>query len=193
MDRIPMQIAAPANVQMGVSSMDSADMTADKLQLVRAVSPTVSTAPITGGNRVTFTDIMGEISIDVMDGARGPEGKQGPAGKDGERGPQGLPGTPGEQGPKGEPGEQGPKGDPGTPGAKGDPGDKGEPGTPGKNGEQGPKGDPGTPGANGTTYTPAVAAGVLTWTNDGGKANPDPVDLVAAVIAALPSAVGVSF
>lgn len=49
-------------------------------------------------------------------------------------------------------------------------------------------------GADGTTFTPAVSqAGVISWTNDGNKANPSPVDLVTAVINALPSAVGVSF
>lgn len=49
-------------------------------------------------------------------------------------------------------------------------------------------------GDNGTTYTPSVSsAGVLSWTNDGGKENPESVDIVTAVINALPSAVGVSF
>ena len=37
-------------------------------------------------------------------------------------------------------------------------------------------------GADGTTFTPSVSsAGVLSWTNDGDKANPDPVDIAAAV------------
>ena len=47
---------------------------------------------------------------------------------------------------------------------------------------------------DGATFTPAVSdAGVISWTNDAGETNPESVDLVAAVIAALPSAVGVSF
>ena len=47
---------------------------------------------------------------------------------------------------------------------------------------------------SGTTFTPFVSsAGIISWTNDGGKTNPASVDLVAAVIDALPSAVGVSF
>lgn len=51
-----------------------------------------------------------------------------------------------------------------------------------------------TAGQDGTTFTPSVSSdGVISWTNDGGKQNPQSVDLVAAVIAALPSAVGVSF
>lgn len=42
-------------------------------------------------------------------------------------------------------------------------------------------------GADGTTFYPSVSPdGVISWTNDGGKKNPDPVDLVAAVISALP-------
>lgn len=47
---------------------------------------------------------------------------------------------------------------------------------------------------DGVTFTPAVSQqGVISWTNDGGRQNPPSVDLVAAVIAALPTAVGVSF
>ena len=52
----------------------------------------------------------------------------------------------------------------------------------------------GAQGATGTTFTPSVSsAGVISWTNDGGATNPSSVDLVAAVIAALPTAVGVEF
>ena len=52
----------------------------------------------------------------------------------------------------------------------------------------------GAGGATGTTFTPSVSsAGVISWTNDGGATNPSSVDLVAAVIAALPTAVGVEF
>ncbi len=39
----------------------------------------------------------------------------------------------------------------------------------------------GTPGANGVTFTPHLSAdGVLSWTNDGGLANPDPVNIKGA-------------
>lgn len=42
-------------------------------------------------------------------------------------------------------------------------------------------GGSGTPGANGVTYTPHLNAdGVLSWTNDGGLANPDPVNIKGA-------------
>lgn len=51
---------------------------------------------------------------------------------------------------------------------------------------QGPQGDKGDTGAR---YTPAVSGeGVLSWTNNGDLENPDPVDLVGAVLAALPAA-----
>lgn len=49
-------------------------------------------------------------------------------------------------------------------------------------------------GSDGVTFTPSVSsAGVISWTNNGHKTNPASVDLTAAVIAALPSATGVSF
>ena len=49
-------------------------------------------------------------------------------------------------------------------------------------------------GANGITFTPSVSqAGVISWTNDGGRQNPTPINLVTAVLRALPSAVGVNF
>ena len=61
-------------------------------------------------------------------------------------------------------------------------------------GTNGTNGTNGSDGNDGTTFTPSVSnAGVISWTNDGGKTNPTSVDLVSAVIAALPSAVGVSF
>lgn len=61
-------------------------------------------------------------------------------------------------------------------------------------GTNGTNGTNGNDGNDGTTFTPSVSSeGVISWTNDGGKTNPTSVDLVAAVIAALPSAVGVSF
>lgn len=32
-------------------------------------------------------------------------------------------------------------------------------------------------GDDGVTYTPHIEGGVLSWTNDGGRENPDPVDI----------------
>jgi len=61
----------------------------------------------------------------------------------------------------------------------------------GDTGETGRDGTNGTDGDDGTTFTPAVsAAGVISWTNDGGKSNPPSVDIVAAVLAALPTWTG---
>lgn len=49
-------------------------------------------------------------------------------------------------------------------------------------------GGTGGAGNDGATFIPSVSAnGVLSWTNDKGMANPSPIDLVNAVIAALPS------
>lgn len=51
-------------------------------------------------------------------------------------------------------------------------GEDGAPGSPGA------PGAPGAAGSDGTTFTPSVsAAGVISWTNDGGKTNPDPVNI----------------
>lgn len=56
------------------------------------------------------------------------------------------------------------------------------------NGIDGQDGSPGTPGVNGATFTPSVSsAGVISWTNDQQLPNPQSVDLVAAVLAALPT------
>lgn len=42
--------------------------------VIEAVSPRVSTEAITGGHRVTVTDIDGEKTFDVMDGEPGEDG-----------------------------------------------------------------------------------------------------------------------
>ena len=74
-----------------------------------------------------------------------------------------LQGAKGETGPAGPQGIQGPKGDPGKDGAKG---------------ADGAQGKDGTNGRDGVTFTPAMsAAGDLSWSNDGGLANPETVNL----------------
>ena len=114
-----------------------------------------------------------------------------------------LQGARGEKGDKGDPGAQGPAGADGTPGQDGttftpsvsaagvlswtNDGGKQNPasvsirgpaGTPGQDGAAGPAGADGAPGQDGTTFTPHVsAAGVLSWTNDGGKQNPASVSI----------------
>lgn len=48
----------------------------------------------------------------------------------------------------------------------------------GPTGPQGPQGQDGTDGSDGVTFTPTVSsAGVISWTNDGGLPNPDPVNI----------------
>lgn len=61
--------------------------------------------------------------------------------------------------------------------------------TTGSRGPEGPQGIQGPKGDTGPYFTPSVSAeGVISWSNNGGLSNPASVDLVAAVIAALPSA-----
>ena len=137
-------------------------------------------------------------------GPQGPQGNTGPQGPTGPAGPEGPKGATGPAGPDGAPGKDG---SPGKDGADGAPGQDGfspsasvaETGTGAtititdktgtttaeiKNGKDGAPGKAGTngkdgaPGADGTTFTPSVsAAGDLSWTNDGGKANPAPVNI----------------
>lgn len=90
------------------------------------VSPTIDVSAITGGHRLTITDVNGTEYVDVMDGEKG------------DTGPQGI------QGPKGDTGAQGPKGDTGSQGAKGDKGDKGDTGATGSAGKDGTNGKDGT-------------------------------------------------
>ena len=152
---------------------------------------------------------QGERGFTGSPGPRGETGLQGPAGPQGERGERGIQGERGEtglQGPQGIQGIQGERGERGETGLQGPAGPQGEKGDPFRysdftpaqldalRGPQGIKGDKGDTGATGTTYTPAVSsAGVISWTNDGGKPNPQSVDLVAAVLAALPNGDGVSY
>jgi len=137
-----------------------------------AVSPTITVEDIPGGHQVTILDAEGTKTFNVLDGSTGPKGDKGDQGDPGEQGEQGI------QGPKGDTGEQGPKGEKGDPGEQGI---QGIQGPKGDTGEQGPKGDPGEPGDDGTdgiTFTPSVdSSGNLSWTNDGGKTNPPPVNI----------------
>lgn len=61
-------------------------------------------------------------------------------------------------------------------------------------GEKGQDGEKGERGLQGYIFTPSVSStGIISWSNNGELPNPSSVDLVAAVISALPSAVGVNF
>lgn len=98
----------------------------------------------------------------------------------GDQGPQGPQGDPGPQGPQGEKGEKGDTGDTGPQGPQGPAGADGTVSFDNLTAEQKEslKGDPGPSGANGATFTPSVSPeGMLSWTNDGGFDNPDPVNI----------------
>lgn len=117
-------------------------------------------------NLIALAELKGEKGEKGDTGANGPQGKPGERGPQGETGPQGPQGSTGPQGQTGPAGPEGPKGATGPAGPDGAPGKDGSPGK------------DGAPGADGTTFTPSVsAAGDLSWTNDGGKANPAPVNL----------------
>ena len=87
----------------------------------------------------------------------------------------------GEKGDKGDTGAQGPKGPQGEQGPAGIVVQETEPTGPEHPVWVNPKGgasDPGITGKDGTTFTPSVSAsGDLSWTNDGGKANPETVNI----------------
>ncbi len=58
----------------------------------------------------------------------------------------------------------------------------------------GGSGEGGKDGEDGATFMPSVSeTGVISWTNDKGLENPTPVNLVNAVIAALPDGDGVNY
>lgn len=90
--------------------------------------------------------------IYILDGTTGKFRPNGPLqGAKGDTGPEGP------QGPKGNPGETGPRGPAGADGAKG---------------------ADGAAGKDGVTFTPSMSDdGDLSWSNDGGKANPETVNL----------------
>ena len=59
------------------------------------VSPTVTVSDIDGGHRITVTDVNGDTTFDVMDGATGATGPQGEKGEKGDTGATGAAGTDG--------------------------------------------------------------------------------------------------
>ncbi len=133
------------------------------------VSPTISVEDISGGHRLIIVDATGRKTIDVLNGAEGPQGVtglQGPAGEKGPKGDKGDQGAPGEkgdtgsQGPQGEIGPQGPAGEIGPVGPQGPQGEKGADGQPGINGQ------PGKDGTNGKTAFEYAQDGGYTGTEE---------------------------
>ena len=128
-------------------------------------------------NLIALAELKGENGEKGDTGATGP---QGAPGKDGSPGKDGADGAPGKDGysPSASVAETSTGATititdkTGTTTAEIKNGKDGAPGKAGTNGKDG------APGADGTTFTPSVsAAGDLSWTNDGGKANPAPVNL----------------
>lgn len=124
------------------------------------------------GQVVGFDENGNAIAQDNTGGGAGTQGPPGPQGPEGPPGPAGPKGDTGDPGPQGPPGPQGEKGPAGPTGADG------KDGSPGPQGQQGERGLPGKDGADGTTFTPSVSEdGTLSWTNDGGLPNPEPVNI----------------
>ena len=66
-----------------------------------AVSPVIDISEIDGGHRVSITDVNGEKSFDIMDGAKGDKGDTGATGPQGDKGDTGATGPQGDKGDNG--------------------------------------------------------------------------------------------
>ena len=120
------------------------------------ISPTVTTATIAGGTRVTITDATGEHTFDVLNGKDGGEAATPSIGDNGNWYINGTDTGKPSRGPQGPTGPEGPRGPAGADGAKGDPGDtgpQGDPGPEGPKGPEGPEGPAGPAGADGAAGT----------------------------------------
>lgn len=135
------------------------------------VSPTVTTATIAGGTRVTITDAIGEHTFDVLNGKDGGEAATPAIGDNGNWYINGADtGKPsrGPQGPRGEQGPAGADGAKGDPGAEGPQGPQGDPGPEGPRGPEGPAGPAGTDGATGPAGADGFSPTVTTTEIDNG-------------------------
>ena len=152
-----------------------------------AKGETGSTGPA-GADGVTPTiGTNGNWYLGETDTGKPSRGEKGDKGDKGDPGAKGEPGETGPQGPTGPQGETGPQGPTGPAGDNGAPGANGVTPTIGTNGNwylgetdtgKPSRGEKGDTGAAGTTFTPSVSAdGTLSWTNDGGKTNPDSVNI----------------
>lgn len=119
------------------------------------------------GDAFTYADFT-EAQLTALTGPRGPQGEKGDTGAAGAQGEKG------DKGEKGDTGAQGPQGEKGATGAQGPTGEQGAQGPAGPQGDKGEPGATGSAGKDGTTFTPSVDAnGNISWTNDGGKENPE--------------------
>lgn len=98
------------------------------------ISPTITVNTITGGYRLSITDVNGPKIVNILHGKDGQQGIQGERGLTGE---QGIKGERGDTGPTGPTGPQGEQGIQGAQGIQGVQGEKGETGSAGKDGSNG--------------------------------------------------------
>ena len=98
---------------------------------------------------VNLTPAEEKITLEIIQGERGPKGDKGDTGETGPQGPQGIQGETGPQGPQGIQGETGPQGEQGPQGIQGETGPQGPQGIQGETGPQGPQGIQGETGPQG--------------------------------------------
>lgn len=147
-------------------SLKSGDKTLSSVEIAGGSGPGSQGPPGESAYEIAVDNGFVGTEQEWLASLKGPPGKDGAQGEAGPPGPKGDPGPQGETGPQGNVGPTGPQGQAGEPGPKGDTGPEGPPGAVGPSGE------------NGTTFTPSVSEdGVLSWTNNGGLANPDPVNI----------------
>jgi len=173
----------PDPIQLIVQGDESVTFTPEELRVINAVSPEAAVEQNASGAEIVIKDLAhGTTRAQIYNGATGPQGPQGPQGEQGLQGEQGIQGI------------QGPHGDPGavytpTVSAEGviswtnngglpNPESRNIKGPAGQDGADGQNGAPGQDGTDGTTFTPSVSSeGVISWTNDGNKQNPSPVNI----------------
>lgn len=164
-----------AHAQAAAQSAEDAAASAAEITGMTAEAETLP-----AGSAATAEYEDGVLRFGIPTGATGAAGAQGPKGDTGEtgpQGPQGIQGLQGEKGDKGDAGATGPAG-PGVP-AGGTPGQvlKKRSVTDYDAGWEDDTGGGGS-GENGATFTPSVSSeGVISWTNDKGLTNPDPVNI----------------
>lgn len=121
------------NIPMQVQTEETTiPLSMGEIDVIRAVSPTVTVERTEGGVYIAITDLDGVHLATLYDGARGLQGPQGPQGIQGLKGDKGDTGETGAKGDKGDTGDQGPQGIQGPQGLQGIQGPKGESGEDGR-------------------------------------------------------------
>lgn len=151
MNAVEMEVEVPEEIEMSDDSTN---------RIIHAVSPTVRLARTDYGLKITVTDVNGTREYEIYDGQKGETGDTGQ--------------TPNIQIGIVETGAERSEAEASM---------TGTPEAPILNmtiprGDTGAKGDTGEKGDTGTTFTPYVSSsGVISWTNDDGKENPEPINI----------------